>query len=83
MRPGRSSFHSQSGENGPTQGDGHTQAQGPKTTRAGSYTQGGHRRSVSSARYGNDPRASTTSYRSTRERIIVVDSQGVHREYYR
>ena len=83
MRPERSSFHSQSGENGSTQGSGYTKAQGRKTARAASYTQGGHRRSVSGVRYENDPRASNTSYRSTRERIVVVDSQGVRREYYR
>lgn len=50
----------------------------------------GHRRSGSlgverrmSAKYGGDPRASNVSYRSTRERIVVVDSSGTRREYYR
>lgn len=50
----------------------------------------GHRRSGSlgverrmSAKYGPDPRASNASYRSTRERVVVVDSNGTRREYYR
>lgn len=50
----------------------------------------GHRRSGSlgverraSKTYGGDPRASNASYRSTRERVVVVDSSGTRREYYR
>lgn len=50
----------------------------------------GHRRSGSlgverraSETYGADPRASNASYRSTRERIVVVDGSGTRREYYR
>lgn len=41
------------------------------------------RRRDSSAHYGKDPRASNTSWRSTRERIVVVDDMGTRREYYR
>ena len=34
--------------------------------------------------YGKDPRASNGSWRSTtRERVVVVDSKGARREYYR
>ena len=33
--------------------------------------------------YGRDPRASNASWRSTRERIVVVDGQGIRREYIR
>ena len=36
-----------------------------------------------SRQYGTNPRMSNASYRSTRERIMVVDSNGVRREYYR
>ena len=53
-----------------------------RANRAESYSRG-HGRSASSGRYGKDPRASNTSYRSTREKIIVVDEQGLHRKYYR
>ena len=59
-------------------------------SRPGIHVQGGHRRSGSlgverrsSAVYGKDPRASNTSYRSTRERIVIVDGNGTRREYYR
>ena len=36
-----------------------------------------------SRQYGTNPRMSNASYRSTRERIMVVDSNGVRRQYYR
>lgn len=60
-------------------------------SRPGISVQGGHGRSGSigverrsaSALYGADPRASNTSYRSTRERVVVVDGKGTRREYYR
>ena len=40
------------------------------------------RRSGSLA-HAKDPRQSTASYRSTRERVVVVDDSGRRREYYR
>lgn len=40
------------------------------------------RRSDSLA-HGKTPRQSTASYRSTRERVVVVDDSGRRREYYR
>ena len=43
----------------------------------------GRRRRDSSTYYGKDPRASNASWRSTRERIVVVDDMGTRREYYR
>ena len=43
----------------------------PKTRRSGSLV------------YGRDPRASNASWRSTRERVVVVDGQGIRREYIR
>ena len=33
--------------------------------------------------YGPDPRMSNASWRSTRERVVVVDEKGVRREYNR
>jgi len=34
-------------------------------------------------KYGADPRASNASWRSTRERVVVVEGGGMRREYYR
>lgn len=45
--------------------------------------QGQSRRRSGSLVYGKDPRQSNTSYRSTRERIVVVDESGRRTEYYR
>jgi len=71
--------------------------QGVQITRRGSQQRPGltvvggqgHRRSGSlgverrGEKYGGDPRASVNSYRSTRERVVVVDANGTRREYNR
>ncbi|MCJ1251481.1 hypothetical protein MMC30_008715 [Trapelia coarctata] len=44
---------------------------------------GVERRGSTTAKYGGDPRASNASWRSTRERIVIVDGNGTRREYYR
>lgn len=41
------------------------------------------RRRSGSLAYATSPRQSSTSYRSTRERVVVVDDSGRRREYYR
>ena len=48
----------------------------------GSMAGQGYRRSGSVGN-GKDPRMSNASWRSTRERIVVVDGAGTRREYYR
>lgn len=42
-----------------------------------------HVRRSSSLAHAKTPRQSTASYRSTRERVVVVDNSGRRREYYR
>lgn len=41
------------------------------------------RRRSGSLAYAKSPRQSNASYRSTRERVVVVDNSGRRREYYR
>ena len=41
------------------------------------------RRSGGSLTYATNPRHSTASHRSVRERVVTIDAQGRRREYYR
>ncbi|MCJ1486121.1 hypothetical protein MMC06_006297 [Schaereria dolodes] len=65
-------------------GNGPVTAMRRKSQREDSYGSQGHfYRTSESFVPQRSPRQSNTSYRSTRERVIIVDDAGSRREYYR